>query len=73
MEFNTCDSCFYSAIQNYAERYQTGIGGFEPDAFFRALGDFIEIFSLSLTIGAVMGCITALISFVTLYFVYNIP
>lgn len=53
----------YSAIQNYAERYQVGSGGFESNAFFMALGDFLGIFSLSFIIGAVMGCLTALISF----------
>ncbi|CAG2059186.1 unnamed protein product, partial [Timema podura] len=51
------------AIQNYGERYQSGSGGFETNAFFRAFGDFIGIFTLSLLIGALMGCITALISF----------
>ncbi|XP_039292281.1 sodium/hydrogen exchanger 6 [Nilaparvata lugens] len=50
------------AIQNYAERYQSGSGKFESYAFFRALGDFIGIFSLSFIIGAVMGCITALLT-----------
>ncbi|XP_067009188.1 sodium/hydrogen exchanger 6 isoform X2 [Anabrus simplex] len=50
------------AIQNYAERYQSGSGEFETYAFFRALGDFIGIFSLSLLIGAVMGCLTALLT-----------
>ncbi|XP_075225926.1 na[+]/H[+] hydrogen exchanger 3 isoform X2 [Lycorma delicatula] len=50
------------AIQNYAERYQIGSGGFESNAFFRALGDFIGIFSLSFFIGAMMGCITALLT-----------
>uniref|UniRef100_A0A1B6KK60 Sodium/hydrogen exchanger n=1 Tax=Graphocephala atropunctata TaxID=36148 RepID=A0A1B6KK60_9HEMI len=50
------------AIQNYAERYQTGAGGFEIDAFFRAMKDFVGIFSLSLFIGATMGCITALLT-----------
>lgn len=54
--------CF-SSIQNYGERYQSGTGGFETKAFFKALGDFFGIFMLSLIIGAVMGCITALISF----------
>lgn len=50
------------AIQNYAERYQSGSGGFETNAFFRALGDFIGIFSLSLLIGALMGCLTAVVT-----------
>ncbi|XP_054265641.1 sodium/hydrogen exchanger 6-like isoform X3 [Macrosteles quadrilineatus] len=50
------------AIQNYAERYQTGAGGFEIDAFFRAMRDFVGIFSVSLFIGATMGCITALMT-----------
>lgn len=51
------------SIQNYGERYQSGTGGFETQAFFRALGDFFGIFTLSLLIGALMGCITAIISF----------
>nr|CAD7605126.1 unnamed protein product [Timema genevievae] len=50
------------AIQNYGERYQSGSGGFETNAFFRAFGDFIGIFTLSLLIGALMGCITALLT-----------
>ncbi|KAK7863748.1 hypothetical protein R5R35_011151 [Gryllus longicercus] len=50
------------AIQNYGERYQSGSGGFETNAFFRALGDFIGIFSLSLLIGALMGCLTAVVT-----------
>lgn len=55
----------FRSIQNYAERYQSGSGGFETKAFFQALGDFFGIFMLSLVIGAVMGCLTALISFFT--------
>lgn len=31
-------------------------------AFFKALGDFFGIFMLSLIIGAVMGCLTALLT-----------
>nr|XP_050860363.1 sodium/hydrogen exchanger 9 isoform X1 [Vespula vulgaris] len=50
------------SIQNYAERYQSGSGGFETVAFFQAFGDFVGIFSLSLFIGATMGCITALLT-----------
>ncbi|XP_044740864.1 sodium/hydrogen exchanger 6 isoform X2 [Chrysoperla carnea] len=50
------------SIQNYAERYQSGSGDFEPKAFFKAVGDFFGIFLLSLTIGALMGCITALMT-----------
>ncbi|XP_063993002.1 sodium/hydrogen exchanger 6 isoform X5 [Diachasmimorpha longicaudata] len=50
------------SIQNYGTRYQTGSGGFETVAFFQALGDFIGIFSLSLFIGASMGCLTALLT-----------
>ncbi|XP_020710016.1 sodium/hydrogen exchanger 6 isoform X3 [Athalia rosae] len=49
------------SIQNYAERY-SGSGGFETWAFFQALGDFVGIFSLSLFIGATMGCVTALLT-----------
>lgn len=52
----------YSSIQNYAERYQSGSGGFETVAFFQALGNFVGIFSLSLFIGASMGCLTALLT-----------
>ncbi|XP_058802563.1 sodium/hydrogen exchanger 6 isoform X3 [Phymastichus coffea] len=52
------------AIQNYGERYVTHVGSnsFETVAFFQALGDFVGIFSLSLFIGATMGCITALLT-----------
>lgn len=59
---------YFSSIQNYAERYQSGSGGFETKAFFQALGDFFGIFMLSLVIGAVMGCLTALISFSYIFF-----
>ncbi|XP_043473034.1 sodium/hydrogen exchanger 7 isoform X4 [Leptopilina heterotoma] len=48
------------SIQHY--RSQSVSGGFETFAFFRALGDFVGIFSLSLFIGATMGCITALLT-----------
>ena len=54
---------FCRSIQNYGKKYQSNDSQFETYAFFRAFGDFIEIFSFSLIIGAVMGCITALISF----------
>ncbi|XP_046383278.1 sodium/hydrogen exchanger 7 isoform X3 [Ischnura elegans] len=50
------------AIQHYSERYQVGSGGFEAPAFFRAVGDFVGFFSLSLFIGALMGCVTALLT-----------
>ncbi|XP_017882009.1 sodium/hydrogen exchanger 7 isoform X6 [Ceratina calcarata] len=50
------------AIQNYGERYQSQSGEFETVAFFQAFGDFVGIFSLSLFIGATMGCITALLT-----------
>lgn len=52
----------YRAIQNYEKRYSND-GGFEITAFLGAIGDFIGIFSLSLLVGAFMGCLTALISF----------
>lgn len=52
----------FSAIQNYEKRYSTD-GGFEITAFLAAIGDFIGIFSLSLLVGAFIGCLTALISF----------
>ncbi|EEB20474.1 sodium/hydrogen exchanger, putative [Pediculus humanus corporis] len=58
------------SIQNYGKKYQSNDSQFETYAFFRAFGDFIEIFSFSLIIGAVMGCITALISF---YYHSNFP
>lgn len=50
------------SIQNYAERYSGPSKGFETWPFFQALGDFVGIFSLSLFIGATMGCITALLT-----------
>ncbi|KAL1123386.1 hypothetical protein AAG570_002468 [Ranatra chinensis] len=50
------------SIQNYVERYQPGSGGFETYAFFLAFSNFLEIFSLSLIIGSVMGCVTALLT-----------
>ncbi|XP_075970919.1 na[+]/H[+] hydrogen exchanger 3 isoform X3 [Anticarsia gemmatalis] len=49
------------AIQNYELRYSKD-GGFKVTAFLGAIGDFIGIFSLSLLVGALMGCLTALIS-----------
>uniref|UniRef100_A0A1I8PEA1 Sodium/hydrogen exchanger n=1 Tax=Stomoxys calcitrans TaxID=35570 RepID=A0A1I8PEA1_STOCA len=49
------------AIQNYGEHYSR-TGEFETYAFFRALGDFFGIFMLSLLIGAMMGCFTALLT-----------
>ncbi|CAH1406227.1 unnamed protein product [Nezara viridula] len=51
-----------SSIQNYGEQYQSGSGKFELEAFLRAVGDFVGIFSLSLLIGATMGCSTALLT-----------
>lgn len=54
---------YFRSIQNYGKRYQSGSGGFETKAFFKAVGDFFGIFMLSLIIGATMGCVTALISF----------
>ncbi|KOC65499.1 Sodium/hydrogen exchanger 6 [Habropoda laboriosa] len=58
----TISAFVIGSIQNYGERYQSGSGGFETVAFFQAFGDFVEIFSLSLFIGATMGCITALLT-----------
>lgn len=49
------------AIQNYGKHYSS-TGGFELNAFFKALGNFGGIFMLSLLIGATMGCITALLT-----------
>lgn len=51
----------YSSIQKYDKHYSS-TGGFETNAFFRAVGDFCFIFTLSLMIGAVMGCATALMT-----------
>lgn len=60
---------FFSAIQNYGEHYSSG-GEFETRAFFKSVGDFFGIFTLSLLIGATMGCVTALISFLNIYFLF---
>ncbi|XP_032595190.1 sodium/hydrogen exchanger 7 isoform X2 [Drosophila grimshawi] len=49
------------AIQNYGEHYSNS-GEFESTAFLRSLSDFVSIFFLSLLIGAVMGCFTALLT-----------
>ncbi|XP_048489438.1 sodium/hydrogen exchanger 6 isoform X5 [Plutella xylostella] len=49
------------AIQNYEKRYSND-GGFEITAFLGAIGDFIGIFSLSLLVGAFIGCLTALMT-----------
>ncbi|XP_026731977.1 sodium/hydrogen exchanger 7 isoform X5 [Trichoplusia ni] len=49
------------AIQNYELRYSND-GGFEITAFLGAIGDFIGIFSLSLLVGALIGCLTALMT-----------
>ncbi|XP_041975834.1 sodium/hydrogen exchanger 7 isoform X9 [Aricia agestis] len=49
------------AIQNYEKRYSSD-GGFEITGFLGAIGDFIGIFSLSLLVGALMGCFTALMT-----------
>lgn len=57
---------YFRSIQHYGKKYQLGTGGFEIKAFFQAVGDFFGIFILSLLIGTVMGCITALISFTIL-------
>lgn len=58
------------AIQNYELRYSND-GGFEITAFLGAIGDFIGIFSLSLLVGALIGCLTALISFLKTYTIDN--
>lgn len=50
-----------SSIQKYDKHYSSS-GGFETNAFLRAVGDFCQIFTLSLIIGAAMGCITALMT-----------
>ncbi|CAB3368721.1 Hypothetical predicted protein [Cloeon dipterum] len=48
------------AIQNYSKH--SGSGTFEFNAFLKAVGNFFSFFSLSLFLGAVMGCITALLT-----------
>lgn len=53
--------CIFSSIQKY-DKYYSSTGGFEAKAFFHSVGDFCRIFSLSLIIGAVMGCATALMT-----------
>lgn len=53
--------CIFSSIQKYDKHYSS-TGGFEAGAFFHSVGDFCRIFSLSLLIGAVMGCVTALMT-----------
>lgn len=50
-----------SSIQKYDKQFSS-TGGFETLAFFRAVADFCRIFTLSLVIGAAMGCITALMT-----------
>ncbi|XP_030376968.1 sodium/hydrogen exchanger 6 isoform X2 [Scaptodrosophila lebanonensis] len=49
------------AIQNYGEHY-SNTGEFETTAFLRSMSDFFSIFILSLLIGAIMGCFTALLT-----------
>lgn len=51
----------FSAIQNYG-KHNSNNGSFETAAFFKSLGDFFSIFTLSLLIGSSMGCVTALIT-----------
>jgi solute carrier family 9 (sodium/hydrogen exchanger), member 6/7 len=62
--FITCAEFFFyvcRAIQNYSKH--SGSGAFEFNAFLKAVGNFFSFFSLSLILGAAMGCVTALISF----------
>lgn len=56
--------CISSSIQKYDKHYSqhSSSGGFEAKAFFQSVGDFCRIFWLSLLIGAVMGCATALMT-----------
>lgn len=49
------------AIQKYGDNYASS-DGFEAEAFFKSLGDFLRIFSLSLIVGASMGCVTSLLT-----------
>ncbi|XP_059483253.1 sodium/hydrogen exchanger 6 isoform X3 [Neocloeon triangulifer] len=48
------------AIQNYSKH--SGSGSFEFEAFLKAVGNFFSFFSLSLFLGAGMGCLTALLT-----------
>lgn len=60
-DINPVFQFYLSSIQKYDKHYSS-TGGFETIAFFRAIGDFCRIFTLSLMIGAVMGCATALMT-----------
>lgn len=50
-----------SAIQKYNDSYSSS-DGFESEAFFKSLFDFLRIFTLSLVVGASMGCLTSLLT-----------
>lgn len=50
-----------AAIQKYGDSYSSS-DGFETEAFFRALGDFLRIFMMSLFVGCLMGCLTSLLT-----------
>lgn len=52
------------AIQNYGKHHGPGKASahFEPQSLLLAVSDFITIFFLSLSMGAVLGCITALMT-----------
>jgi hypothetical protein len=59
----------FRSIQKYGEHHTGNSGTFESKAFLLAVTDFIAIFSASLMIGTLMGCLTAIISFTAVYFV----
>ncbi|KAJ8926900.1 hypothetical protein NQ314_020752 [Rhamnusium bicolor] len=42
MKLNFRRTNIFRSIQNYGARYQSGSGGFETQAFFKAVGDFLE-------------------------------
>ncbi|XP_022252192.1 sodium/hydrogen exchanger 9-like isoform X2 [Limulus polyphemus] len=50
------------SINSYEELYGTQSGGFEVQACFKSVGNFIYIFICSFLIGSVTGCCTALLT-----------
>lgn len=50
-----------SSIQKYNDHFSTS-DGFESEAFFKTLFDFLRIFSSSLLVGASMGCFTSMLT-----------
>lgn len=51
----------FRAVQSYGDKYSANHGGFEMVAFFQAVGEFLLIFTLSLTLGSTLGIATALV------------